>query len=1406
MTDYTVKIKGDISDLIKKAQKANSEVQEIGKDEVKIRLNFENGNIEDLQKLVQSMIDQDEGLRVQLNFDLQSEALRRAKDELTSMEDLQQYLDLAINLDVSSIDSEISDLTDQISSDLEKGIDPNILKDRLRRVLDIARSVSDTKNIKGESIQLSDDTLDYLDKLTEKLKLDYDPKNTFFNGLNNQIKDTQTLIDGLEIQLEKLKKEGAMGGHGGTGEGTGNGEGDGKGDSALDQAVDDARQYAQDARDAADEARQSADDAQKAAQDALDAVSQSSSQEARDAADEVKETTENMEELARATQAQADAQEEAADSQQKLNDALGQNGETSTAQDEVNEYISTLEKLQDTLKQIGNFDFKIVGSSNENLGKNIEGTFKVYQQTLKQIDALEKQDTDGSLKEQIALLKNYAVAQREAIESAFPEGISKEDFLSQYTHINLDDLFGEEAISQFEQIKSAANDFKNSIISSITEITNKIDEAKKKASTTAPEIQKTISEEEQVLRDLINKKKQEFDEASDGGTKTTMKSFKLDEQIKFLSRELQYREAINSSSEDELQNIKNIQDEYDGLITQREHLADLEYQVNKISVDKPGLRKHNPEAVKQSMIELKDEFNQTMSEIKALEESGDDSQEIKERIVLLYGLAEAYAKVFNERIPKKYKTDQAKQDWLTEYVGEDAINWDIFTKTDSLYGEAGSRLIDLYSAISDRMDEIYDQNKGVISTEDHERALFLIKQEIEARKQLAEQESVEPQQTQEDRPEFIDNTSQIESETSAHRDATDAIEEHNRAEQELNNSLSNTPEFEDADEYLQSQANADAANEEAEAQEKAADAYRDKADAQRQLEDGSSQSEKATDAAREEAEANKEAAKSAREKAKAEEQATKRQSKTKEKEPLNWRVNGIKSEYNALTKTVGSKSGLTAEFGDQIDEFQKKIQSITAKTTNEELDALVANIRDVASAVDDLNIDKIEKGFLGLSKQLYDLPQLFKNGGIKEGSFEAKQLQEYSNQFLELEQRVKRVGEVFGENSEEYRKASDALKVYKNNAEQTLSGWMESNIESLERKLKNADIGEDQQDKVKEAQEAIDSMKNIVGGLSFDDVFKADKINSFVQQLGIASDATQDFKQKVNDLATETQVNKLFDKVSRDIEKNHLSGDLLDQYKDLQNRLRGIAEDTDDVADGFVKISKTDFKGLVTEWTTLHRQMIETGQTGKTFFDRVGEAMTTQGAAFIARYFSFQDYIRYARELIQTVTTLDTSLKELQKLTGASDSVMAQSFQHASETAQKYGATIESVIDSTSDWKRLGYTLSESEDLAKVTTLYQNIANGIDQQNASEYMVSILQGFQMDASDSMKIVDAVNEVAQNYAIDQQGIGEALQRSAAAFNAAHTDLNKSIALVTAANETLQNPEKVGTQCAHACSNT
>ena len=178
-------------------------------------------------------------------------------------------------------------------------------------------------------------------------------------------------------------------------------------------------------------------------------------------------------------------------------------------------------------------------------------------------------------------------------------------------------------------------------------------------------------------------------------------------------------------------------------------------------------------------------------------------------------------------------------------------------------------------------------------------------------------------------------------------------------------------------------------------------------------------------------------------------------------------------------------------------------------------------------------------------------------------------------------------------------------------------------------------------------------------------------------------------------------------------------------------------------------------------------------------------------------YLSPQDFIRYFRQGFDAVREIDTAMTELKKVSDAPMGDIVAYFDDAVESAKELGSTVNDMIAATADWSRMGYNLPDSRELGEVAVLYKNVGDGIDIDTANESLVSTIQGFQLQASDAMSVIDAFNEVSNNYAINSAGIGEALKRSAAAFNAANTDLNQSIALITAGNEIVQSPEKVGT---------
>lgn len=174
---------------------------------------------------------------------------------------------------------------------------------------------------------------------------------------------------------------------------------------------------------------------------------------------------------------------------------------------------------------------------------------------------------------------------------------------------------------------------------------------------------------------------------------------------------------------------------------------------------------------------------------------------------------------------------------------------------------------------------------------------------------------------------------------------------------------------------------------------------------------------------------------------------------------------------------------------------------------------------------------------------------------------------------------------------------------------------------------------------------------------------------------------------------------------------------------------------------------------------------------------------------------------RAIRELVTNVKDLDAAMTELRKVTNETESTYTTFFDTAADRARDVGATMTDTIQATADFSRLGYNVDDASKLADAALVYKNVGDDIsDISTASESITSTMQAFGVEADDVMSIVDKFNEVGNNFAISSDGIGEALKRSAAALAEGGNTLDESIALITATNEVVQNPESVGR---HTC---
>lgn len=221
----------------------------------------------------------------------------------------------------------------------------------------------------------------------------------------------------------------------------------------------------------------------------------------------------------------------------------------------------------------------------------------------------------------------------------------------------------------------------------------------------------------------------------------------------------------------------------------------------------------------------------------------------------------------------------------------------------------------------------------------------------------------------------------------------------------------------------------------------------------------------------------------------------------------------------------------------------------------------------------------------------------------------------------------------------------------------------------------------------------------------------------------------------------------------------------------------------------------------------IQRQYIEltdvcknAGLAGKTFFDTLQSGWEKFGGWSLVTK-SMMSVFRMFKDMVSSVRDLDSAMTELKKVTNETDATYNRFIDTASNMSQKIGASLSDTVNATADFARLGYTIDEATALAEAALVYKNVGDGIeDISEASESIISTIKAFEqfgVSAENAMEIVDKFNEVGNNFAISSQGIGIALQKSASSMATANNNLEETIALITAMNSVVQNPEIVGT---------
>ena len=201
------------------------------------------------------------------------------------------------------------------------------------------------------------------------------------------------------------------------------------------------------------------------------------------------------------------------------------------------------------------------------------------------------------------------------------------------------------------------------------------------------------------------------------------------------------------------------------------------------------------------------------------------------------------------------------------------------------------------------------------------------------------------------------------------------------------------------------------------------------------------------------------------------------------------------------------------------------------------------------------------------------------------------------------------------------------------------------------------------------------------------------------------------------------------------------------------------------------------------------------GEATKTWGERIG-SLSEKFATWFSITRVIMALVRTIRQMISETIELDSAMTQLEVVTHANESAMREYGDTIARTAKRIGSSITDLVDSTTVYARLGYSLDEASTLAEYTAMLQNVGD-IDVEDAQNAVTAIVKAYGKGVADIETIMDEMVKVGNNFPISVSQLAEGMNNAGSALSSAGNTFEQSLALLAAANTTVQNISKAST---------
>lgn len=493
-----------------------------------------------------------------------------------------------------------------------------------------------------------------------------------------------------------------------------------------------------------------------------------------------------------------------------------------------------------------------------------------------------------------------------------------------------------------------------------------------------------------------------------------------------------------------------------------------------------------------------------------------------------------------------------------------------------------------------------------------------------------------------------------------------------------------------------------------------------------------------------------------------------------------------------------------------------KLTADTSEVTNS-LNAVLTALKQINSMSRNLNLGGTSVKNSGISKTLSEFKALTNQYNSLQ-----KQLSKETNpkSIGVLKNQLNEVGNSINKVKSQLSSAEQSMaKAFTTTSTQKLEASLSKTFSSISSKAKtlgtqiqsafnnpNMNMGQ-----LNSLQTRFQGLQNIIKNFDMSKM-TGESLNGLVTKVS-------ELENKLKTLNTTSNQTKLENKFNIDTTK------AISQLEQLRAKYSSLGRDTSGIDNLIAKtrelqagVGTVNFGNLQNGLNNVNKQIIQM----KSSVSALGAVKTTFGQIFQSFSMLAPGFL-IGTSLVSGIRSIKTELLELDKsmtnlIKVANDNdVNTQAklkgiTDNAISTAKEVAGSVPGVVESMAEATKMGIKggMDAVQEVAKFSQIFSNvgdmpidaatkgiatIVNAFDIDPLKEYSVTV-DGVSQKTTSLANSMDVLNHAGNNYAIGVDGVLEAMQSGGATMASYGLSIQESTALITASNEAIQNPSRVG----------